>query len=314
MKRLTILLLLILLLSGCAALDPMPAQPAPPSQQEAAPNQPAADSPEEADPTPTDPALPESPAPTDEPPASQAEPEPEAPATGPAPITETSEIAILRPGQLSRVASPFRLAAYLSDPTIDRATITLYGENGRELVSLVKRALLFGSETTGNLVYDLEFEIEALAETGRLEIKTLDGYGRVTAVNSVWLILLSMGDTDRNYALEDGERIALQLPLPTTTEINGSPLLVSGTVRLTPPPENTNPEPLRVQLVNQAGTIVGESQAPVVLTPGSAYGQFVAEVPFQVDTATPVLLTISIREGRNPGMTYLKSYPLTLIP
>ncbi len=52
----------------------------------------------------------------------------------------------------------------------------------------------------------------------------------------------------------------------------------------------------------------------MVLTSGRLIGQYVAEIPYQVDQPTPVLLTISIIEGRLQTPAYVKTFPITLLP
>jgi hypothetical protein len=67
-------------------------------------------------------------------------------------------------------------------------------------------------------------------------------------------------------------------------------------------------------LIDETGTTVGEGQASVVLTPGSPYGQFVGEIPYQVSSPTRVLMTFGMQEGRIPGFTYIKTIEFTLQP
>jgi hypothetical protein len=309
-----ILLSLILILTGCTALQPAlpPVNPKP----DAVPDEQPVESPTQQegslpDLTPTSALL-----------ATLMESNPE---TAPDQTTETaegqpltipdiSEIAILRPGQLSRHTSPIRVLASFSNEADSRTIITLYGEDSRVLAQRNFDILPYQDPVNGNVILDLDFTIQGLAETGKLEFKVFDAYGRLRALNSVYLILLSRGITDRNYAPEDGERIDLQIPFPDQTEIEGSTLFLAGLVRLTQPPEEDNPKPLTVQLVAENGDVVGDGQASVVLSPGSAVGQFVAEIPYQVTAPTRVLLTIAIEEGRLPGFAYLRTFELTLLP
>ena len=304
-----LILILVLLLSGCAALEPLPLPTALPESQSTLPA--AGDAPPvDADPDPT--ATPARlPTLAIEDTASPVEQTESAAEIG---IPGSAEIAILRPGQLSRHTSPIRVLANLSNETDSEATITLYGEDSRVLAQRDYYVLPYLDPVNGNVILEMEFQIETLAETGRLEIKTYDAFGRLRALNSIYLILLSRGITDRNYAPETGERIQLQIPFPGQTEVEGGQLFLSGLVRLTPPPEDGNPRPLTVQLIDEQGAVLGEGRASVVLTPGSPIDQFVAEIPYQVETPTNVLLTIGIEEGRLPGFTYVKTFPLVLKP
>lgn len=220
----------------------------------------------------------------------------------------TAELAIIRPGQLSRLISPIRLIVNLR-PGPDRLVeITLYGEDGRVLFQEADYAHPFDDPLNGNLIKDLAFSIEGLAETGRLEMKVYDSFGRLKALNSVYLILLSSGITERNYAPETGERILLQLPFPDQLEIHSSPIFISGLVR------TESETPLFVSLVDEQGETVGEGRASIVHPNDKEVGQFVGEIPYTVTGPTTVLLTFGLEEGRISGYTYVRTIEVTLYP
>lgn len=310
MKRI-LPLLLILLLAACAPLETAPIQPSPtqtPVEEAAQPIPDAAAPPEDAPQQEAAPTLP-----VNQIPDPQVLPEDAAPSADLA-ISGVSEIAILRPGQYSRLISPIRLIASFSNPEDTHAFITLYGEDGRTLAERKFEILPYDDPVNGNVITDLEFTIEGLNEVGRLEFKVYDTFGRLRALNSVNLILLSGETSDRNYAPEDGERLLQQIPFPGQTEIEGGTLFLSGLVRLIPTAESIPPEPLVVHLVDQSGGIVAEGRAPVILTGSDFIGQYVAEIPYQVGGPTPVLLTLSVLEGLMQDPAYVKTFPLTLLP
>ncbi|MCJ7715807.1 MAG: hypothetical protein MUO54_04715, partial [Anaerolineales bacterium] len=96
------------------------------------------------------------------------------------------EIQIISPGRLSRVTSPFSIHAYLAPPRSDKNEdssyqVSLYGDDGS---LLVRHLFVRDAEKTGNthLLMDLSFEISGAAESARLEISSLDGYGRISAL------------------------------------------------------------------------------------------------------------------------------------
>ncbi len=220
----------------------------------------------------------------------------------------TADLAIIRPGQLSRHTSPIRVIANLNSILPLETEITLYGEDGRVLASKTLWSNPYSDPINGNLITDIEFSLPGMVETGRLEIKAFESTGRIWALNSVYQILLSSGITDRNYAPEDQDRILLQLPFPDQHQASSSPIFVSGFVR------TSSDKPLTIWLIDEAGNIVGEGQASVVLTAGSPYGQFVGEIPYQVDKLTQVLMTFGLQEGRIPGYSYIKTIQFTLMP
>jgi hypothetical protein len=311
MKRiLPPLLLLLNLLAACAPLETVTIQPTP-TRLAAEVTQPTTD----LEPAAKSDAQPEAvpTLPTSQPPLSDQPQTPDQPGKN-STIPGTAEIAILRPGQYSRLVSPIRLIASFSNPDDTNTFINLYGEDGRVLAERKFEILPYDDPVNGNVITDLEFTIEGLNEVGRLEFKVYDQFGRLRALNSVNLILLSSGDADRNYAPEDGERILQQIPFPGQIEFEGGSLLLSGLVRLTPTTDSSNPAPLVVHLVSEDGEIVAEGRAPVVLTVSDLLGQYVAEIPYQVDQPTSVLLTFSIIEGRLQTPAYVKTFPITLLP
>jgi len=220
----------------------------------------------------------------------------------------TAELAIIRPGQLSKHTSPIRLNVNLR-PGPDRLVeITLYGEDGRIILQEADYAHPFDDPVNGNLIKDLEFSIEGLAETGRLEMKVYDSFGRLKALNSVTLILLSSGITERNYAPETDERILMQLPFPDQLEIHSSPIFISGLVR------TESEKPLYVSLVDEQGETVGEGRASIVHPENAQTGQFVGEIPYTVTEPTTALLTFGLEEGRIPGISYVRTIEVVLYP
>lgn len=301
---------LFLLLGGCKALETLPQTNG--QAREALMDQPDAALPTEETSVPT-------PLPTNTPalllPTSQSAPADETlevieVTTQPEAAVDfgTAEIAIIRPGQLSRLVSPMRVNINLK-PGPDRLVeITLYGEDGRVIFNEAAYAHPFDDPVNGNLIKDLAFTIDGLVETGRLEFKVYDAFGRLKALNSVYLILLSSGISERNFTAETSERVLMQLPFPDQLDIRTSPIFLSGLVR------TTSETPLYVSLVDEQGETISEGRASVVLAPNQEPGQFVGELPYTVSEPTAALLTFGIKEGRIPGYTFIKTIEVTLYP
>jgi hypothetical protein len=214
---------------------------------------------------------------------------------------------VKRPGQLSRMASPFRVIAFVDPGPDRRVQVTLLGEDGRTLASKRVRAMEFLGLDNGNMITDLEFEISALSELGRLEISVYDEFGRVRQMNSVNLILLSVGETDRNYAPEEQERIIIQYPLANYM-VEGNSLLVSGSVR------TTSDHPLALTLIDEQGNLVGQGEATVVLSDDQSSGVFIGEIPFSVDAPIWVRLSVALPDDRIPGHEYIKTLEMVISP
>jgi hypothetical protein len=226
---------------------------------------------------------------------------------GPDAVFEEAELIIKRPGQYSRIISPFMVIAYVDPGPDRRVQVDLLGEDGRTLASKRVRAMEYLGLDNGNMITDLEFDISALSELGRLEVSVFDEFGRIKLQNSVDLILLSVGETDRNYTPEAQERIIIQSPLANYM-VQGNMLLVSGSVR------TTSEQPLTLTLIDEAGNLVGQGEAAVVFSGDQTSGLFIGEVPFNVDTPIWVRLSVAIPGERIPGHEYIKTVEMVISP
>jgi hypothetical protein len=269
-------------------------------------------------PTPEPPAATETPSetPTEPPPATPS-PTPENPIAtqpaGPSPTPKATptglpiaDIQIFRPGNLSKVVSPIKIYANLAPGAGGRVKIELRGEDGRILTEETKEF----SAQSGiriNLYMDLEYKMAAVAEAGRLVISVADTAGRLTALNSVDLILLSLGEADYNPASADQPVIVIQQPAPKSL-IQGGKVVVSGLAQFGPGGA------LMVQLIDDKGNVVGSHPVEGAPAPDGGYVPFIVEVPYQVSTLTPVRLSV-YEGGDSPAtITYLTSEEIMLSP
>ena len=218
----------------------------------------------------------------------------------------SSAIQIQQPGPLSKVVSPVTVSAYVRPGANGRVQIELIGEDGRLLVRKVD-----GFDPAAKRVFvseELEFEVAAVAEAGRLQIKTYDKYGRLMEQESVDLILLSMGETDLNPSGPLTVATIIQEPSPNRL-IQGGTLLVSGLTRL------SSDQPLLVELIASNGEIKGYRQVEAPRSTPGSYSPFTVEVPYKVTTPTWVRLTFQASSaGRVPGVVYATSLEVLLSP
>lgn len=224
----------------------------------------------------------------------------------PASGAPNAPIQIYRPGDQSKVVSPLHVVAFLKPGEAGKVRVELFGEDGR---LLVRQLLTFTSEPNAyaNLTVDLDFEIAAAAEIGRLVISVEDKAGRLLSLNSVDLILLSVGEEDINPATALYEAIVIQQP-GVKSLVQGSSLLVTGSALL------RDQDALVVQLVNAKKGVVGMRLASVTVPGAEGYGTFSVEVPFKVNAATPVRLIVYERGGAISEMIYLTSREILLGP
>jgi hypothetical protein len=188
----------------------------------------------------------------------------------------------------------------------DRVTIELLGEDGR-LLARQLFFLNFNPNRKSGLVSDVPFEINAVAEVGRLQVYKEDEFGRPIALASVDLILLSEGASDINVPGDGLERIYIRQPVAGTL-IQGGRVVLEGDAR---PVTN---QPLVVELVNERGGVVGSRVLPVAAGPANQHRPFFIEVPYEVNEPTWVRLTIRERGERIPGTAYLSSVNILLGP
>jgi hypothetical protein len=226
----------------------------------------------------------------------------------PASFIHDADILILKPGDYSMVTSPFRVSAYLEPDPNHLIDIRLVGEDGRPLLEKSVQVFPYEGTTFVTMVSLIEFEIDpGTIQAARLEISTTDEFGRPKALNSIQLILLTEGDPLRNYAESLKEKVVIQYPLDNTL-IQGDTLLLSGLVKA------RSEKPLSVELIDEAGQVIGEGEAAVLLQGEGDYGFFATQVHYDVAEPTWARLVIRVPDARIPGTAYIKTRELLLYP
>jgi hypothetical protein len=222
----------------------------------------------------------------------------------PTPSTISAAIQILAPGPASKVTSPIRLNAFLAPGDKGTVRIELLGEDGR---LLVRQLLSYNPLSRIQVVTELDFEISAAGELGRLKITTEDDQGRMVAVASVDLLLISIGQSDITPSADALDRIIIQEPGPKTL-VQGGELRVSGFIR--PSGERST----WVELITADNRIVGYRQVSIPEPQETGHTPFSVDIPYSVSETTWVRLTVSQRDGRIPGIINLSSHEVLLSP
>jgi hypothetical protein len=217
-------------------------------------------------------------------------------------------ILLYNPGPMSRLTSPILFSASLQPGASGRVLIELLGEEGRVLY---RKLIRYTTQDWVAVSDSIEFSLSAAAETARLQISTEDEYNRIVSLASVDLLLLSMGEDDLNPPSDLLEPLIIREPQANTL-IQGGKVVVTGLVR------TSGEQPLLVELVNAAGTVVGYRQAAAVQPDDpwatQGYASFRVEVPYSVDGPTWVRLDVSAFEDRLDGPTHLSSVVILLGP
>jgi len=212
-------------------------------------------------------------------------------------------IEIQAPGPMSKMVSPINLRMNVIAGDSKRVQIDLYGEDGRLLARTVKRNV--PTSTDGILqTAKITFEIPAAAELGRLTISTFDKAGRITALNSVRLLLLSSGSNEINPAGNPSEPVGVVEPL-LKDEISGGVLTVRGDVW------PFSLQPVIMELIDPNGKSIGLR----ILTVETISPQkFDTTIPYKISKPTIARLTIHQNDDRIPGLFYVYSQEVLLNP
>ena len=223
----------------------------------------------------------------------------------PKPSADSGIIQFLSPGPLSRVSSPFIVYGYAIPGFNDQGNLQLFGENGHLLSS--KMVPLYNPFKWANFYTEMSFDISYVGELGRLTLSTKDVYGRVNAVNSIHLLLLSEGTSIINQPGDVTERCSITQPV-TGQRISGGDLTVAGKIR------PFNNLPLTLELVDRNGNIVGTQLAEISTTTNNDVVPFRVDMHYSISKGLWALLTIRQNDDRIGGLMYLFSEEFYLNP
>jgi hypothetical protein len=224
----------------------------------------------------------------------------------PAPPIPEATIQILQLGDLSKVLSPIPISTRLTCGQGKTIRFELYGEDGR-LLARYMRTYENIPWNTARIGFDMEFEISAAAELGRLVVSAEDSLGRLIEASSMDLVLMSQGMSEINPPTGLQQRIIIHDPTEKSL-IQSGKLIVSGRAK---PATN---QPLRAMLVGEDGKILGQRLAGIVTPIPGDYGTFIAEVPYSVTAVTPALLMVFEEGGPISPYKYLTSIQVMLAP
>jgi hypothetical protein len=227
------------------------------------------------------------------------------------PTPQPAGVQINSPGPMSKVASPLKLTANLHTVSSGNYHVELWIEplqSGGEPRLLYKEVQRMISNPIDWLYLDqsIQFELTRVSEFGQVRISVLDTFGRAVSINSVDLILLSMGSSSITPPSPKNEPIEIRQPTKNHL-IQGGKLIVSGVVK-------PDTDVLLAQLVTADGTVVGYNEVFITASPDGSYVPYTIEVPYQVQSPTWVLLQVSESGTRISGIDHLTSVPVLLSP
>ena len=211
---------------------------------------------------------------------------------------------IAAPGPMSKVVSPIDFVVHISPDFVGNTRIELIGEDGRQLYTKTFRT--FATDSTTKVSEKVAFEIHGAAETARLQISTFDKGGHMQALNSVRLLLLSVGETQLNPPYPPVERVLLRAP-KWDDEVSGGVLDIQGEI------QPMNDLPMVMELFDVDGNLLG-SRILTLQHADGAYQPFNATIPYKVDKKMAARLVIRQDDDRIQGLAYLYSVECFVSP
>lgn len=189
-----------------------------------------------------------------------------------------------------------------------KIAIELVGEDGRVISRQIKN---YGVDHGGRrtwLAPEVPFEIDAAAETARLQVTTQDQFQRVQGIASVDVVLLAVGRSEINPQAILQEPYIIRQPKPKA-EVSGGTLVINGLAR------PVNDSPVFIDLVTEENVVMSTKQVNVPAPSGPlSHTPFTVEIPYKVDGPTPIRLVIRQAGSRIPGIVALTSELITLNP
>lgn len=223
----------------------------------------------------------------------------------PQPSADSSAIQFLSPGPLSKLVSPVAVRGYAVPGHDSKGSLDLYGEDGRLLASQLLQ--LNTPYKWAIFYYELAFHADSVGELGRLSLSTLDEYGRVTAVNSVHLLLLSEGTSIVTPPGNLQEACMIEKPA-AGQRLSGGVLNVVGKMR------PYNALPLTAELVSRDGAVIGTGLVSMSPVPQDGYVPFRVDIPYRIPDSIWALLVVRQLDDRISGTMYLYSREIFLNP
>jgi hypothetical protein len=224
----------------------------------------------------------------------------------PTPSNNSGVIQFYGPGPQSKIISPLVMYGYAIPGYKRKGQVDLYGEDGRVLASEMLQ--LNTSYKWAYFYWPLPFFINSAGELGRLTLTTQDQYGRMTAANSIHLLLFSEGASILYPPgdLDLMERCTLETPAQGE-KVSGGTLTVQG--KMLP----FNNLPLTVSLIGRDGSMLNSQMVPIN-PDGANRVPFRIDIPYSLDKGTWELLSVSQFDDRIGGLMYLYSQEVFLNP
>lgn len=206
-------------------------------------------------------------------------------------FTELAQIHFLSPGPMSSLVSPIKLQTMLSAGDSGKVLFDLLGEDGRLLARALRSVPPFPRGAYRSM--EIPFEIRAVSEAGYIRISTRDKAGRIQALNTMPVLLYSVGTNQVNpVGNMEYERVMLE-GLRDGDEVSGGVLELKG--RFWP----FNEQPVVVELIPETKLPL---TSRILRFTGIETQSFETSLPYSVSEPTKVRLTF---RQDNPLLTVM---------
>ena len=189
-----------------------------------------------------------------------------------------------KPGEMSRLTSPFLVTANVYPGDQGMVNVQLFGEDSRLMSDQLIQLTQVESGWV-SLATEIKYESLSAGESALLVLSTRDGFDRRIAQVGVPVILLQIGKSELENAQFSKQPVVLKYPVAGGFAKKGN-LHIEGVIHL------YNANPIIVELITQTGGIVANRAVYVTGSEGVDFVPFALDIPYAVTKRTPVRLTI----------------------
>ncbi len=217
------------------------------------------------------------------------------------------ELSILLPGPGSMVNSPIQVKGYGGPSLNNRVQVRLIAEDGRLLSKGYSFIYSFPGRP-GLFYIQMPFESKLVAERAWLEVRSFEDYfGMLRHLMTVEVTILSTG-SDRIYpAIHGAEKLTIFQPREENVIAGGS-VLIQGAGWV------DQDVPLRIEIVNQAGDVLGSGQVELDAPAVGQLGTFSVEIAYQTSHQQWARIGVYELHDGVPGLVHYTSVGVWLGP
>ncbi len=217
------------------------------------------------------------------------------------------ELSILLPGPGSMVNSPIKVKGYGGPSQNNRVQVRLIAEDGRLLSE--GYSFLYSFPGRPGLFYiQMPFESRLVAERAWIEVRSFDDYfGMLRHLMTVEVTILSTG-SDRIYpAIHGAEKLTIFQPREENVIAGGS-VLIQGAGWV------DQDVPLRIEIINRAGDVLGSGQVELDAPAVGQLGTFSVEIAYQTSHQQWARIGVYELHDELPGLVHYTSVGVWLGP